>query len=86
MSISGDMVAGTAHHLKLDPVEVKKIIAQALEEVRNPNFAHRYANQYLEEFGHPSHAAKSVGGSDTSAYNDKMLDYWDVIQFLVDHL
>jgi hypothetical protein len=86
MSIRGDMVAGTAGHLKLGQDLVKKVIAQALEEARDPNFAHRYAAQHLEEFGHPSYATQKVGGSDMSTRNDKMLDYWNVIQFLVDHL
>ena len=43
MSIRGDMVAGTAGHLKLDKDLVRKVIAQALEEARDPNFANKYA-------------------------------------------
>lgn len=87
MSISSDMVCGTAIRLGLDQELVRRVLKEALQQVHDdPNFPTRYAHKYLEEFGGVAQAAKAVGGSDSSVITDKMLDYWDVLRFLIDHL
>ena len=86
MSISGDMVASLVRNFDLEHDKARKIAAHFLETARDANFAHRYGVEWVEENCQASVAGRSVGGNDEDAYNDAMLRYWDVIQFLQNHL
>lgn len=86
MGISGDMVASIVSTTNLDYSTARLILMKALETARDPNFASRYAHEWLEDHERIGSDTMCVGGSADPAYNDKMMEYWDVIKFLQAHL
>jgi hypothetical protein len=86
MSISGDMVASIVSTTNLGHSTARLILMKALETANDPNFASRYAVEFLAEYDTVSDLTRSVGGDNKELHNNKMLEYWDVIKFLQDHL
>ena len=82
MSINGDLVAAFQARFKVDDLKAREIILMVLEEAKDPNFAQKYAEEQLEGHDHPSTSTRAVGGNRDQALNDKMLDYWDVLDFI----
>ena len=85
MSISGDMVASIVSHGTLDHATARLILMKALETANDPNFASRYASEWLDD-NSIAKTTESVGGDNCPAYENKMLEYWGVIKFLQAHL
>ena len=79
------MVASIVSHGTLDHATARLILMKALETARDPNFASRYARDWLED-NSIAKTTESVSGDNCPAYENKMLEYWDVIKFLQDHL
>ena len=85
MSISGDMVASIVSTTNLDHSTARLILMKALETAHDPNFASRYAREWLDD-NSIAKTSECVGGDNCPAYENKMLEYWDVIKFLQAHL
>lgn len=79
MSISGDMVASIVSHGTLDHATARLFLMKALETARDPNFASRYADEFLAEYVTVSDLTRSVGGDNKELHNNAMLSYWGVI-------
>ena len=71
MSIKGDMVASLCSRFGLSELDARAMVKDVIETANDPNFASRYAKE---------------GGVESLDHDERMLQYWEVIKFLEDHI